>query len=159
MTQIKGVKELSAALEELKNFTKKDGKSALRAAVAVPMRKVKSKAQGALAKFSPGKTLLHRTYRGRMVGAGFASRNLRMIVKFNAAGTSATAVLGVRAEAFYAVQFFEKGTAKIAKQPFLVPSLETSKETAAADAGAAFKKRILAVANKYARLAPKSEAK
>jgi HK97 gp10 family phage protein len=154
VSKLLGAKELSAALTELGDFTSKDAKSVMRASVRVPMGKVMKTARGNISKFSPGKTLMHRTYRGRLVGAGFAARNLRIIVKINDAGTSVTAVLGVRAEAFYAVQFFEKGTAKIPRQPFLVPALETSKETAVNDVGSAYQRRILQIARRYARLNP-----
>jgi hypothetical protein len=157
-SRAKGLKNLSAALDELRDFTSADGRSTLRAAVRVPMGRVMKRAKTKLAAISPGQTPLHRTYRGRLVSAGFASRNLRVIVKMNRAGTSATAILGVRAEAFYAVAFFEKGTSKIPKQPFLVPSLEESQGSAPAEVGAAFQKRILQIASRYARARVEGEA-
>lgn len=151
MSRVKGKKELSAALTELADFTTRDGRSALVGAVRKPMASVMKRAKARLHKFSPGKAQLHRTYTGRMVSAGFASRNLQVVVKVNRSLTSATAILGVRAEAFYAVAFFERGTSKIPKQPFLVPSLEEAQESAPRDVGEAFKSRILQIANRYYR--------
>lgn len=63
-----------------------------------------------------------RTYTGRLVGPGFASRNIRVISVLSKDKTSATAILGVRKEAYYAVQFLERGTSKMAAQPWLRPS-------------------------------------
>lgn len=127
-------------------------KSAMRAAVRNPMRKVQKRAAGNIARLSPGKTPLHRTYRGRLVSRGFAARSLRVVVWLWAKlgeGTTARAVLGVKAEAFYAVQFFEKGTSRIPRQPWLVPALEAMKGTAVTDVGQALRKRILKIAAKW----------
>ncbi|MEO8224128.1 MAG: HK97-gp10 family putative phage morphogenesis protein [Gammaproteobacteria bacterium] len=154
MSKVQGIKELSAALDELKDFTKADGKSVLGAAVRNPMRGVQKTAKSNLSHISPGKTPLHRTYKGRLVSAGFASRSLRTIVKFNTNLTSATAILGVKAEAFYVLAFFERGTSKIPRQPFLVPALESHKATAVDEVGDAFKNRILKIAKKYAKAFP-----
>jgi len=144
-----GAAELHKALTDLADFTTAEWKTALRGAVRKPMNQVMRRARANIAKISPGKTLIHKTYRGRQVGAGFASRNLRMVVKLGRNGT-ARAILGVRAEAFYALQFFEKGTAYIPQQPWLVPALEASKDGAVQEVGAAMKKTIDAIARRRA---------
>lgn len=63
-----------------------------------------------------------RTYTGRLVGPGFAKRNIRVISVLSKDKTTATAILGVRKEAYYAVQFVELGTSKMAAQPWLRPA-------------------------------------
>lgn len=57
--------------------------------------------------------------KGRIVGPGFASRNIRTISQLRPAQGIARASVGVRADAYYAVQFVEKGTKKQKKNPWL----------------------------------------
>lgn len=124
----------------------------MRAAVRGPGNKVKNRAKGNITKFSPGETPLHRTYTGRIVSQGFAGRSVRMIVKLSRDGTSAVAIIGVKAEAWYAAQLFELGAAHIPRSPWLVPALEASRGQAVQDVGEALKKRLLAVAKKTAAI-------
>ncbi len=151
---IEGYAELTQKLAELAN--PKQQLSALRESVRKPMRQVEEVARANIARISPGKADLHRTYRGRLVGAGFASRSLRTVVKVSKDKTAASALLGVRKEAFYAVQFFELGTALIPKQPWLVPALESSKDRAIQAVGATLKARIEKIAKKRSAAARKS---
>lgn len=147
--------ELNKQLTELRDFNLQDWKSTMRKAVRDPMVQVMRRARGNIAAVSPGKTPWHYSYLGKqgpILTAGFAARNLRIIVKLGkgrSAG-SASAVLGVRQLAFYAIQFFELGTARIPRRPWLVPALEASKDAAVQEVGAAMKKRIEAIARKRA---------
>jgi HK97 gp10 family phage protein len=145
---LEGYAELTKKLSELAD--PKQGLSALREAVRKPMRQVMQVAQSNIAKISPGRADIHRTYKGRLVGAGFAARSLRMVVKVGKDKRAVSALLGVRKEAFYAVQFFELGTAAIPKQPWLVPALESSKDEAIRSVGATLKARIEKIAKKRA---------
>jgi len=147
-SELEGYAELSKQLFDLAN--PKEGLAALKESVRVPMRLVLRKAQSNIAQISPGKADIHRTYKGRMVGAGFAARSLKVEVRVSRDKKSASALLGVKREAFYAVQFFELGTAAIAKQPWLVPALESSKSEAVRAIGATMKKRIDKIARKRA---------
>jgi len=157
-SKLLGIPELSRTFDELGAMNSSEWRSAMRKAVRTPMAKTMTRARGNVARFSPGKTLLHKTYRGRLVSAGYAARNLRMIVKFSRGGGSATAILGVRAEAFYALAFFERGTSKIAAQPWLVPAFSASQETAVQDVGQAWLTRINAIAKKRMAASPKAAA-
>lgn len=148
---LEGYAELSKKLYEL--ASPKEGLAALKESVRRPMRQVLRKAQANIAKISPGKRELHRTYTGRLVSRGFAARSLKVEVRVSKDKTSASALLGVRREAFYAVQFFELGTAYIPKQPWLVPALESSRDSAIAAVGATMRKRIEAIAKKRASAA------
>lgn len=145
-SDLEGYAQLSKQLFELAN--PKEGLAALKESVRKPMQGVLKVARANVAKISPGKADLHRTYKGRLVGAGFAARSLGVRVVVSRDKTSASALLGVRKEAFYAVQFFELGTATIPKQPWLVPALESSKATAVKSIGATMKKRIEKIARK-----------
>lgn len=143
-TDLEGYAELSKQLSALAD--PKQQASALRESVRKPMNQVKKAAQASIAQISPGKTDIHRTYKGRLVGAGFASRSLRVVVKMSKNKQSATALLGVRKEAFYAVQFHELGTAYISKRPWLVPAFEAQKDPAIRGIGDVLKKRIERIA-------------
>lgn len=146
---VEGTKELTAKLREL--ASPKEQSATLRAAVRTPMRAVMSRAQANISSISPGKRQLHRTYKGRLVSAGFAARNLRMIVKMSKDKQMAQAVLGVRAEAFYALQFFELGTAKIPKQPWLIPAFVGSRDPMVQGVAEVMRQRIERIAKKRAR--------
>lgn len=147
--ELEGVAELTAKLRELAN--PKEQAATLRAAVREPMKQVMARAQANIARISPGKADVHKTYKGRLVGAGFAARNIRMIVAMSKDKQAARALLGVRKEAFYALQFFELGTAYIARQPWLTPAFYSSRSTSVKAIGEVMKKRIERIAKKRAR--------
>jgi HK97 gp10 family phage protein len=151
-----GVAELSKQLAELGD--PKASAAALRESVRKPMQMVMRKAAANLAAISPGKADLHRTYKGRWVSAGFAARSLKVVVKMSRDKQSASALLGVGREAFYAVQFFELGTAMIPKQPWLVPALESSQDAATRMIGEVMKARIEKIAKKRAAAAKKGSS-
>lgn len=146
VSYVEGTKELVEKLREL--ASPKEQAAALRASVRVPMREVMRVARANIARISPGKRQWHRTYRGRFVTAGFASRNLRMIVVMSKDKQAAWSLLGVRKEAFYALQFFELGTAKIPSQPWLTPAFYQSRNQSIAGVGAELKKRIERIAKR-----------
>lgn len=143
---VEGTKELTEKLREL--ASPKEQAATLRAAVRAPMAQVMKRAQTNIVRLSPGKRQIHKTYRGRLVTAGFALRSIRMIVKMSKDKQLAQAVLGVRAEAFYALQFFELGTAKIARQPWLQPAFYQSRDESVRLVGETMKKRIERIAKK-----------
>lgn len=143
---VDGTKELQQKLDEL--ASPKEQAATLRQSVRDPMKKVKAKAEANITSFSPGEAEIHRTYKGRLVTAGFAGRNIRLIVKMDKLKTMAQAILGVRAEAFYALAFFELGTSKIPKKPWLTPAFESSAEEAIKGIGDVMRKRIERIAKK-----------
>ncbi len=67
-----------------------------------------------------------KTYKGRLRTPGFASRNIARKAKLSKDRSTVTVMLGVRPEAFYAVQFIELGTSKIPKRPWLEPAFRKS---------------------------------
>lgn len=96
-----------------------DGK-ALRTAVKAGIRPVFAQAKANIPK-SPE---FVKTYKGRLVGPGFASRNIRTISQLKPAEGIARASVGVRAEAFYAVNYVERGTKKQKAQHWLTDAAE-----------------------------------
>lgn len=147
MTQhLEGYAELTKKLRLLS--TPKEYISTLRASVRTPMKSVMKQSQVAIGKISPGKRQLHKTYKGRLVSAGFASRNLRLIVVTGKGKESATAILGVRKEAYYALQFFELGTAYIQRQPWLRPTFHAMRTQTVNGMGTVLKKWIDKIAKR-----------
>lgn len=139
---VQGKEELASKLKAL--ASKKELNAAMRAMVREPMRDVMRKFQGNLGAVSPGERDEHRTYKGRLVSAGFASRSVRMAVRVSQG--SAYAVLGVLAEAFYVLQFFELGTAHIAARPMLVPAFASSREQSVEKMADVMRERIESIA-------------
>jgi HK97 gp10 family phage protein len=67
-----------------------------------------------------------QTYKGRKVAPGFTARNIARRSYVDRRTNTVHAQVGVRPEAFYAVQFIELGTSKIAKRPWLEPAFRAS---------------------------------
>lgn len=127
--QLEGVAELMKKLDALGKL--EDGK-ALRAAGRAAGRVVADRARALI----PKGDVAHRTYKGRLVAPGFASRSIRYIASLSKDKQKVTVIVGVRAEAFYAVQFVELGTSKMERQPWLRPAFQSTidqQEAALAD--------------------------
>ena len=71
----------------------------------------------------------HRTYTGRLVAPGHLSRSLKRfsVMKHGRYVTWTSTMIGVRAEAYYGVQFVELGTAKMTKKPWIVKAFESQR--------------------------------
>ena len=128
--ELQGVAELSRQLRGMREGVR--GRILSRS-VRLAMAYVEGRAQGTI----PKGTVAHKVYKkashedgGRLVAPGFASRNLRIITKISRDRQATYAVLGVRKLAFYAVQFLERGTSKMAARPWLVPALKQSQGAA-----------------------------
>lgn len=119
--EIKGLRELGRKLDEL---PKKASGSILKKAVRYAAKPVIVDAKQRI----PQGVDAHRTYKGRLVAPGFAKRGIRMAVKGSRDGKKAVARIGVRREAFYAINFVELGTSKQPAQPWLRPALESTKD-------------------------------
>jgi HK97 gp10 family phage protein len=74
----------------------------------------------------PVGTQAHRTYRGVLVAPGFARRSVVVRTSINRRTGRITAVVGVRAQAFYATQFveLERGNSSRTGRPWLRPAFE-----------------------------------
>jgi HK97 gp10 family phage protein len=133
---LEGVAELSKQLDALGRL--EDGK-AIRAAVRAGM----TPALRAAKQNIPTGTKEHRTYKGRLVAPGFAKRSIVLITSLSKDKQKATAIIGVKAEAFYAIQFVEMGTSKMAAQPWLRPAFYDTRQEQEEALAAALRKAIL----------------
>lgn len=141
---LEGVAALTKQLAELGD--PKETQRALRSAVAAAMRKVAKVAKAT----APVGTEGHKTYKGRLVAPGFAKRSIKVTSRINRNTGNAEALLGVRKEAFYALQFIELGTAKIPAAPWMVPAFESQEDEALRAIGANMRKRLDRIAAKRA---------
>ena len=114
-----GAKELSRKLAELETAT---AAKALRSAAVLATTPALKEMKASV----PVGDVAHRTYKGRLVAPGFLKRSIRRS-SFIKNGV-VNVVLGVRAEAFYGVQFVEQGTVKMEAQPWFVKSFTGKRE-------------------------------
>jgi HK97 gp10 family phage protein len=121
---LKGVAELITKLRDVKSLD--DGK-ALRAAVRAGMRPalLAARAKIPIAK-SPYK--LSPSYGRETVQPGYAQKAIRVITTVSPDKQKASAILGVRKRAFFAVNFVELGTSKMSAQPWLRPAFYSTQE-------------------------------
>lgn len=116
---VEGIAELTRQLEELGEAVK--GK-ALRAAVRGGGNVVKKAAQARI----PVGEKMHKTYKGRVVAPGFSKRSVKIVTRLDRTGEKASAAIGVKAEAFYAVIFTELGTSQVPARPWLRPAMAST---------------------------------
>lgn len=137
---LEGVAQLTRQLEALGSL--EDGK-ALRRAVKAGIKPALIRAQQII----PVGTMPHRLTNKLLVNYGYAKANLRTISTINAAKNIASGILGVRKLAFYALQFVELGTRKMAASPWIRRALLESRD----DCEAAFMDSIAASVEKAAK--------
>ena len=98
--KIDGVARLSRKLD---NLGAKLGAKALKAAVRKSTEPVVREMRALI----PVGSRIHKTYKGLYVGPGFARRSISRRTKKSRAGLSH--VIGIRAQAFYAINFLDLG--------------------------------------------------
>lgn len=141
MAKLEGVAELTRKLNELGVQTA--GRE-LRGTARAAMKIVHQKALAAI----PVGTVPHTTYKGRRVFGGFAKRSLRLVSFINKRTGSAEAIVGPSREAFYASQFVELGTSKMAARPWLRPALQSSESEVLKAIGDQLRKRMARIARR-----------
>jgi HK97 gp10 family phage protein len=119
-TFVSGDKELKLKLRKLRKDTAKTMRPAIRRA----LRPVVERAKVSI----PVGDIEHKTYRGRIVAPGFSSRNIRIVIRADRKTGGLKGMVGVSAEAFYALQFVELGVPAygVAAQPWLEPAFRSS---------------------------------
>jgi HK97 gp10 family phage protein len=138
-----GFDELAKKLKTLKD--PKEIGDAMKTEVRAVMLEVKATAAGLI----PEGIDPHVTYKGRVVAPGFAKRSLRVVSRLDKKRGAAYAILGVRAEAFYAIQFVELGTSKMAAQPWLRPAFEQHADPAIRKVAQGLREWIVGIASKH----------
>lgn len=134
---LEGVEQLTRQLQALGKL--EDG-HAIRLAVGAGIKAAKERAIALI----PVSTInaLHKVYTGRLVAPGFAQRSIRAITVLSTDKQAARALLGVRKEAFYAVQFVERGTARMKAEPWLVPAFSQTQDAQLTAVAAALKRAV-----------------
>ena len=133
--QIKGLKELN---KQLKQLGEAAGTKALRGAVGFALTPVVNLAKQNI----PKGTEAHKTYKGRLVAPGFSSRNIFKKTRVDKQTGTVKGSIGAKDEAFYAVNFVEIGTSKMAARPWLRPSFKIKRREMISRFGAKLKKGI-----------------
>lgn len=121
MSQIDGIKELERKLKQLSNL--EQGK-VIRAGVNAGGTALIKQARQRI----PRGSVPHKTYKGRWVAPGFAARSIHKKTRLARDKKSASTIIGVKQEAFYAVQFLELGTSVHPKRPWLIPSYRAARQ-------------------------------
>lgn len=142
-TALEGVAELTAKLTDLgAKVAAKELRGSVKVALEVALHAARSNI--------PIGTQAHMTYRGRLVTAGFAAQSLHIETRLDKRSGGAVAMLGVSAEAFYALQFIELGTSKFAASPWLRPAFAASEDAMLQDLASEMRKRVERIAKKRA---------
>lgn len=139
--QLEGVANLTKALLEMGVQT---AAKELRGTARSAMKIVYEKAQATI----PVGSFPHTTYKGRRVFGGFSKRTLKLVSRINKYNKSAEALIGPVMEAFYATQFVELGTSKMAARPWLRPAFEASQEAVLKEVSVQLRKRLERAARK-----------
>jgi len=101
--EVKGLKELAGKLSKLEtSLAVKSLRSAIFKATTPVVRQMKSRI--------PVGTEAHRTYKKRLVAPSFAQRSIKRLTgkRYLSQGKLSIAI-GVRAEAYYAIRFYDQG--------------------------------------------------
>jgi len=118
---VEGVQQLQKQLREIARLSSPEDLLRAAAEAAEP---IAAKARSLI----PVGVDKHRTYKGREVQPGFAKANVRVKATLSKDKKTASAAVGVQPEAFYAVQFVELGTSKMAAQPWLRPAYAATRQ-------------------------------
>ena len=148
MAQITGFKELSAQLTKMGEAV---GGKALRSAAMTATLPVVKRAKANIPVGTPpyesGDPYPVTTNKGRLRTPGFAKRNIARKSILSRDKRFVGVMIGVKPEAFYAIQFIEFGTSKTPAQPWLAPALKASR----AEIDARMKKRLKQLIDKAAK--------
>lgn len=123
----------------LKALQPKKQVRAIRNAVRAAMKPVEQEAKATV----PKGDVPHKTYKGRLVAPGFASRSVRRLSFVSKDKSKFSGVVGVRAEAFYAVQFWEWGSYGIKRKPWLSNAMDRRRKEAGELLRRELKKKII----------------
>ncbi len=118
------LKGMDVLQKRLTKMGKRLGGNALRSATNKAMTPVLKQARATIKRGDRA----HKTYKGRQVFGGFASRNVIKKSSSSRDKTFARTAVGVKSEAFYAVSFLERGTSKQPAQPWLKPAFVSQKD-------------------------------
>lgn len=139
--KIEGVAELNKKLAELSD---KMAAKAIRSSVSQATTPALQKMKAAVPVGSKG----HKTYKGRLVAPGFLKRSIKRKSYIDKQTGAAGSVVGVSAEAFYGVQFLDRGTKFISARRWFASSFESTSQTMLEKFKIALAKKIASITNK-----------
>ena len=145
-SELIGAKELSAKLDRLSaklrgSVLRKAANNAVKPVIAAARSNLSS-----VVKHNPP-LRLHKTYKGRLVAPGFAERNVAAKVSISRDRRAVFAKIGVRSEAFYAINFVELNTSRRHGTPWLRPAFESTQGSQLTAFVDVFRREILKVAS------------
>ena len=143
MAKIEGFKELTSQLSRMEKAV--EGKILRGAAMSATLPAVqaaKAAAPVGTPPYESGDPYPVKTYKGRYRTPGFAKRSIARKSKLRRDKKGVTVMIGVKPEAFYAVQFIELGTSRTPKRPWLEPAFKRSVRAINARFRSQLKKRI-----------------
>lgn len=135
---VEGLRDLQF---KLKNMPDKVQGKILRNAATFAVNPLVSEARRSVPVSS--RNYLARTYRGKLIAPGFGKRSIKKKVKLYQGGKFAKAMVGVLPEAYYLLQFVERGTSKQSKQPWLEPAYRKTRRQVLTRFKEQMKKKIL----------------
>lgn len=118
---------VAALIQKLRDVGSLDDGKALRAAVRAGMRPALLAARSKIP-IAKKPYRLSKVYGGGKVDPGYAQKAIRMITTVSPDKQQASALMGVRKKAFFAVSFVELGTSKMAAEPWLRPAFYSTQE-------------------------------
>jgi len=124
---------------QLKNLDPRKQANAIRNAVRAAMKPIEQEAKATV----PTGTVPHKTYKGRLVAPGFASRSIVRLANSSPDRAAFFGVVGVRAEAFYAVQFWEWGSYGRERTPWLSNAFDRRRKESTEMLRRELKKKII----------------
>ena len=139
--EIVGMKELSVKLNKLGAAV---GSKVLKQAVVQAITPVKKKMRAAIPVGKRG----HSTFKGRFVAPGFARRNIMHKATLDKRTGVASVAVGVDEEAYYSIQFVDRGTKNVSARPWFRETFFKSRAVMEARLAAVLKKKIEKVAAK-----------
>jgi len=141
MAEIEGMKALSVKLNKL--GASMAGKT-LKQATVQAITPVKRKMRASIPVGKRG----HSTFKGRFVAPGFSRRNIKHKAWLDRSTGSAVVAIGVDEEAYYAVQFVDRGTKNMSARPWFRENFFQSKGIMVARLGDVLRKKIKKIAAK-----------
>lgn len=149
MADIKGFKKLTAQLKSLEAAAgAKVLRGAMMSATLPAVKAARAAAPVGSPPYASGDPYPVKTYKGRLHAPGFARRSVARKSFLSADKKRITVQLGVKSEAFYAIQFIEFGTSTTPAKPWLEPSFRSSGPSINARLKKELRKRLAAAAKK-----------
>lgn len=143
MADTEGFRELSKQLVQLAEL---DRGKVLRQSARLAVKPVETDAKNRIP--VNDRDYLKKSYKGNVIYPGFAKDNIAIKILLSKDRQAAWALVGVKPEAFYAVDFVERGTSKQAAQPWLRPAFRKNRRRMVQRLGEGIRRKIMLIAKR-----------